>query len=330
MPNQVRDAALVSEARNYKGELLERLFGISAMAAATGKGTKGALALGVLPKGSNVVGVGYGAKVTSGASVEGELAVRVYVRAKVPETALPQTEKVPKSVNGKPTDVITVGDVTIFTRPTKCGVSVGHFSITAGTLGCLVRRRDQSINDRFILSNNHVLANSNIASPGDAILEPGPLDGGNPMDPIAELTDFEPIDFLGANSMDAAIARVLNQGDVDPEILGNIGRVSQPPVQAALYQSVRKHGRTTLHTIGIIMDLAADVNVRFGTRIAAFEDQIAISGVGGAFSDRGDSGSCIVDAVNRNPVALLYAGGLGTTFANPIIPVLDRFDVDIV
>lgn len=330
MPNQVRDAALISEARNYKAELLERLFGISAMAAATGKGTTGAQALGVLPKGSNVVGIGYGAKVTSGAGVEGDLAVRVYVRAKVPENALPQAEKVPTSVNGKPTDVITVGDVTILARPTKCGVSVGHSAITAGTLGCLVRRRGPSINDRFILSNNHVLANSNLASLADPILEPGPLDGGNPLDPIAELTDFEPIDFLGANSMDAAIARVLNPGDVDPEILGNIGRVSQPPVLPALYESVRKHGRTTLHTIGVIMDLAADINVRYGTRLAAFEDQIAISGVGGTFSSGGDSGSCIVDAVQRNPVALLFAGGTGTTFANPIIPVLDRFDVDII
>ncbi len=330
MPNEIRDAALVSEARSYKAELLERLFGISALAAASGKGTKGALALGVLPRGSNVVGIGYGAKVTSGAGVEGELAVRVYVRAKVAESSLPASEKVPKTVNGKSTDVITVGDITPFARPTDCGVSVGHFAITAGTLGCLVRRRAPGINDHFILSNNHVLANTNVASAGDAILEPGPTDGGNPTDPIAELTDFEPLDFFGANSMDAAIARVLNVGDVNPEILGNIGRVAQPPAPAALYESVRKHGRTTRHTIGVIMDLAADVNVRYGTRLAAFEDQIAISGVGGAFSDGGDSGSCIVDAVLRHPVALLFAGGLGTTFANPIIPVLDRFGVDIV
>ena len=328
--NQIRNEALVSEARSYKAELLENLFGVSALAAASGKGTQGALALSVLPQGSNIVGVGYGAKITSGAGVEGDLAVRVYVRAKVSESSLPASEKVPKSVNGKATDVITVGDVTTFARPTECGVSVGHFAITAGTLGCLVRRRVPSINDHFILSNNHVLANTNAGVPGDDILEPGPTDGGNPADPIAQLTDFEPIDFFGANSMDAAIARVLNIGDVNPEILGNIGPVAQPPAPASLYESVRKHGRTTRHTIGVIMDLAADINVRYGTRLAAFEDQIAITGVGGAFSDGGDSGSCIVDAVQRKPVALLFAGGLGTTFANPIIPVLDRFQVDIV
>jgi hypothetical protein len=98
---------------------------------------------------------------------------------------------------------------------------------------------------------------------------------------------------------------------------------------AALYQSVRKHGRTTLHTIGVIMDLAADILVRYDKRVASFRDQIAIIGAGGAFGSGGDSGSLVVDAVTRRPVALLFAGGLGNAFANPIAPVLDRFDVAI-
>lgn len=105
--------------------------------------------------------------------------------------------------------------------------------------------------------------------------------------------------------------------------------MQQPTMPAALYQSVRKHGRTTRHTIGIIMDLAADIRVRFDTNFASFEDQIAAIGAGGQFGSGGDSGSLVVDAVTRRPVALLFAGGLDTTFANPITPVLDRFDVEI-
>ena len=59
--------------------------------------------------------------------------------------------------------------------------------------------------------------------------------------------------------------------------------------------------------------------------------QLAVSGVGGQFSSGGDSGSLVVDAVTRHPVGLLFAGGgLGTTFVNPIGPVLDRFGVEIV
>ena len=50
---------------------------------------------------------------------------------------------------------------------------------------------------------------------------------------------------------------------------------------------------------------------------------------GGPFSAGGDSGSLIVDAVTGQPVALLFAGGLGQTFANPIDPILARFKVEI-
>jgi hypothetical protein len=323
----VVDQNLLGKARRYKSELLARMFAVGSSAARADP------LVSVLPAGSNVVGVGFGAKVTAGAGVSDGPAVRVYVRAKVAASSLSRSESVPQEVNGLPTDVVPVGDVTalgkaLAVRPTPCGVSVGHHAITAGTLGCLVRRRGSEDGDRFILSNNHVLANSNEGKAGDAVLQPGPIDGGDPSDLIAELTDFEPVDFSGPNAMDAAIAKVLDREDVEPEILG-IGRVRQPPIPAALYQSVRKHGRTTLHTVGIVMDLAADINVRFGTRVASFEDQLAVSGVGGEFSSGGDSGSLVVDAVTRRPVALLFAGGLGTTFANPIGPVLDRFGAEI-
>ncbi len=255
----VADQELLETARRYKSELLARMFAVSAS-------TARAEPIGsVLPTRSNVVGVGYGAKVTAGAGFSDGPALRVYVRAKVPAVALPQAEAVPREVNGLPTDVLQVGDVTALTRPTLCGVSVGHYAVTAGTLGCLVERRGpEEDEDRYILSNNHVLANSNEGKVGDPILEPGPIDGGGPDDPIAELIDFEPIDFSGPNAMDAAIARLLDRDDVEPEIL-DIGRVQQPAILAALYQSVCKRGRTTLHTVGVVMGLAADINVAIGT-----------------------------------------------------------------
>ena len=53
-----------------------------------------------------------------------------------------------------PTDVVAVGDVTVFARPVLCGVSVGHVDVTAGTLGCLVRL--EADDAPHILSNNHV------------------------------------------------------------------------------------------------------------------------------------------------------------------------------
>jgi hypothetical protein len=314
--------AYFETARALKNALLERMFGVTSAAAIVGTS---ALASPMLPD-TNILGVGYGAKVTSGAGLD-VLAVRVYVRAKAPRGSLSQNELVPDHLNGVPTDVIPVGDVAAqFPRPVRCGVSCGHVNITAGTLGCLVTKNGT---DQFILSNNHVLADSNSGSIGDDILEPGPLDGGKANPPIAHLSDFEPIDFSGnANSIDAAIAELVNATDVDPEI-DTIGAVQQPPMPAALYQSVRKRGRTTLHTIGVIMDLAADIRVRYGTNIAQFEDQIAVSGVNGAFSAGGDSGSLVVDAVTRRPVALLFAGGTSTTFCNHISNVISRFGITI-
>src|SRR4029079_413086 len=168
------------------------------------------------------------------------------------------------------------------------------------------------------------------ARPADNILEPGLLDGGDPARPIARLTAFQPVDFTGRpNRIDGSIAELINTPDVDPRIT-TIGSITATPVPAALYQSVRKRGRTTLHTLGMVTDLAADVRVRYGSRVAQFNDQIAVTGFNGVFSAGGDSGSLVVDAVTRSPVGLLFAGGGNTTFCNHIEDVLKPFRVSIV
>jgi hypothetical protein len=307
-------------ARAYKTELLECMSGAASFAAFAAREMPSEAS-------SNLLGVGFGMKSTEGASFDG-LALRVYVRTRLPLAMLSSQEIIPPKINGLPTDVIPLGDLRAQARPTHCGVSIGHSAVTAGTLGCLVRRRDDD-GAVYILSNNHVLANCNDAAEGEPILEPGPMDGGDPSRPIAVLTDFERLRFGGPiNYIDAAIARVLDPIHVDSRVL-SIGPVEQPAMAPALFQSVRKHGRTTLHTLGAILDGDADIRIRYGSRLAFFEGQLAISGVGGAFSDGGDSGSLVVDAVTRRPVALLVGGGSGTTFASPIGPVLDRFGIEI-
>jgi hypothetical protein len=298
----------------------------------------------------NVVGIGIGPKVVKGQDVVVGASVQVYVRVKVPARQLKTPFLAPSEFNGLPTDVVEVGDVealqTLSTgqrfglhRPTSCGVSVGHSkNVAVGTLGCLV----QKDNTHYILSNNHVLADCNGATkanavagmPGDGIIQPGVRDGGvKSRDGIAILSDFKDIDFAGQrNDIDAAIAEVGpdTQTIIEPEII-DIGRPQQTTKAASTYQSVRKHGRTTGHTIGIIM--ATDVNLWVGYPCgrAWFEDQILITGIGPtAFALPGDSGSLIVDAVTREPVALLFAGGKSYTFANPIDIVLSHFQVGVV
>ncbi len=69
----------------------------------------------------------------------------VLVRRKLPPVSLRETDFIPREVAGVRTDVFEVGDLrplTVYTerhRPAPGGVSLGHYQITAGTLGCVVR-----------------------------------------------------------------------------------------------------------------------------------------------------------------------------------------------
>lgn len=304
---------------------------VSGVGFSTGAGSgRGATTLPI----GNVIGVGLGARSTESMGVAGEDVVRVYVGSKDALTAT-----VPTHFGDLPTDVVEVGDVMVTAllttgqrfgrhRPSSCGVSVGHPSVTVGTLGCRVKKGGSC----YILSNNHVLADSNLASLGDAILQPGSYDGGkSPADEIAGLTDFQTIRFGGAaNDFDAAIAELNDPTDLESDII-DIGPSGKVPRAAMLYESVRKHGRTTGHTVGVVVDTSVSLWIGYGKQRAWFQDQIAIQGVGAAhFSAGGDSGSLIVDAVDLEPVALLFAGSSsGLTFGNPILPVLNHFKVTI-
>ena len=214
--------------------------------------------------------------------------------------------------------------------PTPCGVSIGHREVTAGTgtLGCLV----DTPGARCILSNNHVLAMSNAASLGDHILQPSPADAStssNTPSRIATLTDFEPLRFGSAvNRMDAAIAALDDVDSAIPDIM-TIGRPANPPVAPFLGQSVVKHGRTTGLTFGSIVDTSFDGNIHYQGSVAYFENQIVVAGHAGVFSERGDSGSLILDTSGPHPVGLLFAGDDSQAIANPIQSVLNRFGATV-
>src|SRR5438309_6164544 len=117
----------------------------------------------------------------------------------------------PNMLDGVPVKTQVTGMLMAFSDPTKrqrpapLGFSVGHPLITAGSIGARVRDATGHI---YVLSNNHVLANSNDANIGDPEYQPGPFDGGGPADQIATLTDFQQITFSTAanNTIDAAIA----------------------------------------------------------------------------------------------------------------------------
>ena len=275
----------------------------------------------------------------------GEAVVRLYLEhpnvAGLPEVL--DGVAVSRQVTGR---IMARSDPTLKLRPAPVGYSVGHPAITAGTIGARVV--NPSTLSVFLLSNNHVLANSNDANLGDPILQPGPFDGGVAADQIATLFAFKAIDFAGGgNTMDAAIAsttlsvlsnstptddgygvpnaQVFNDANSDG-LFDNKNALLNLPVQ--------KFGRTTRLTHGTITGINATLNICyevlfiFCVKQATFVDQVVIEP--GVFSGGGDSGSLIVtDDLNLNPVGLLFAGSETQTIANRIDLVLNHFGVRI-
>jgi hypothetical protein len=219
-------------------------------------------------------------------------------------------------------------------RPLRPGLSVAHPAVSAGTLGGFVR----TASGLAVLSNNHVLAASNAAAVGDAVLQPGPADGGGPGDRVATLAAFERLSVGTANLVDAAVATLDAGVEAEP------GDLPGGPLLAAVPdaldidpdEAVEKVGRTTGHTYGRITAVEIDgVAVQYDEAVYRFDDQIEIEGRVAAFSAAGDSGAVVWRSRDRAPMGLLFAGsetggtaGTGVTFANPMATVLAALGVD--
>ena len=292
----------------------------------------------------NVVGVGAGGKITKG-RLTGTPCIRLYVERKVERRAVPAGLLLPVTIEGFPTDVVETGRFVALParlpvarrrlRPARPGCSMGfRFTgdrvdlVMAGTFGAVV----QADGRRCILSNNHVLADENNLPVGSPVFQPGVLDGGSPArDRIATLTRFIALARDGPNSVDAALAEVLDPRAVRAAFLPKVGRLgSASPVRAVEGMRVHKHGRTTGYTTGRVFDASADVTVRYEMGVLAFEDQVLIQGDRGMFSDSGDSGSVIVDRATKRAAALLFAGSRSYTIANRLSEVLSRLGVAMV
>jgi hypothetical protein len=255
-------------------------------------------------------------------------------------------ELVPKVIDGVATDTLVVGELAALpcpggatsdcSAPIPAGISVGHPAITAGTLGAYVQNQQ---GDYFALSNNHIFAAENTASIGDIVLQPGPGDGGsasNPSHLLGTLFAYEPISFchqvlgcgFGAtNSIDAAIAAVDAEA-VQAENFCGWTPQSTTVTESSLVLNVtqlKKCGRTTGATSGIVRVVNATVDVQMNQGVARFTGQIVTD----YMSAGGDSGSLMVNQQNK-PTALLFAGSDSATVGIPINNVLDRFDVTIV
>jgi hypothetical protein len=222
-------------------------------------------------------------------------------------------------------------------RPLRIGGSIGHYRVTAGTLGCFVRSRADG--EVLILSNNHVLADENRGKIGEVIIKPGTYDHGrNTADAVGKLANFVRLKRAGVNRVDCATASVKEQARYNYSKLTGLGKFAGLGTDVLDEgTSVAKVGRTTGMTHGRVTAFELDnLVVGYDMGDIQFDDQIEIEGAGdGPFSDGGDSGSLIVDGELRG-VALLFAGsdqggadGRGLTYANPLRTVLDQLKVNL-
>jgi hypothetical protein len=221
-------------------------------------------------------------------------------------------------------------------RPLRIGLSVGHYKITAGTLGAFVRLKKGGA--LRVLSNNHVLADEDRGKKGDAILQPGAYDGGkNPGDRIGTLDTAVKLKKTGSNFVDCALAALDPKIKFDAATLTGVGTLSAaaaPPAEEI--DLVEKIGRTTLHTRGRVTAFELDnLVVGYDQGNLRFDGQLEIEGASTEpFSQGGDSGSLIFTSLGREAAGLLFAGGdqggsngKGLTFANPIAAVFDQLKV---
>jgi hypothetical protein len=216
-----------------------------------------------------------------------------------------------------------------------------------GTLGSLVTRGGV----QYILSDNHILARSDGASVGDAIIQPGLIDTATcttaGTTTVANLSQFSNLQAKPTPNIDAAIAQVI-AGKVDPA--GNIiylgattdangvpvpgppqGGTGIPASSVALGRPVAKSGRSTGLTCSTIEATNISTIVSYtvncdgtGTPFSVtYANQIGV--IGGDFSGEGDSGSLIVTQDTASPLALLYAGSDTDTVGNPVADVLNFF-----
>lgn len=220
-----------------------------------------------------------------------------------------------------------------------------------GTLGSLISRGG----NLFILSNNHVLDESDNGTNGQLINQPGPTlcfapnkTVGNlvaPAPSIRPTAGSDPVGCKGStapvcgaapSNVDAAIAAptvgevdttgsILDFGTAGPTSIGDLPPSATPfqglPVGG---QPVAKSGRTSGLTCSTVQSIGGPFRISYfascGGAVAfdaTYQNQIVVNG--GNFIQPGDSGSLLVTSDTARALGLLFASdGQTSSIANPI------------
>lgn len=320
-------------------------------------------------KKTNVVSVGCGYRFKNGKQTS-EIGLIVGVSKKLPVASLFSQDVIPSVLDGVPVDVHETGliqshqeiDPTKKNRPAMPGTSIGHKSITSGTFGCVVKKSGI----KLILSNNHVLANSNDARIGDDIYQPGAFDGGTSADKIGTLFDFVPMIFDGSEGKSpnptCSIAKgVAGAANLVAKVFGRQHRliafntdlfattnkvdcaVAIPLDENEIVEDIVQIGKPigiSEGTLGLdIQKFGRTTSYTTGSILqvnvtvkVSYGTGKVVTFVGqlisGAMSAGGDSGSACLNMQNEL-VGLLYAGSDATTIFNRIQDVFEALSITL-
>ncbi|MGL5150515.1 MAG: trypsin-like serine protease [Clostridium sp.] len=280
-----------------------------------------------------VQGVGYGLKETN--SIQTTIpCIKIMVSEKLPLDKLTSEQIIPRKYKGYHTDIIEVGTIyacsnTSKIRPAVGGISVGIQNVPfAGTLSFETHGYTSSLNETYLLSNNHVISNENTTLKYSSLLQPAQGDGGNPAtDSLAYLVKSIPLLFTTSisnptNYVDCALGLITIPSLITDQIIsiGTIQGIAPPELNLP----IQKSGRTTGYTTGTILSINSTVNVSYVYGTAKFSNQIVTT----TLVSPGDSGSALLDMDNRI-VGLIFAGSSSVGIANDISDVFTFLGIQL-
>jgi endonuclease G, mitochondrial len=242
--------------------------------------------------------------------------IRIHVRDKQPRRKVPRAQLLPSRFEGLRTDVIqgeyvehldtvaVCADRRLKLQSIQPGISIGHARGSAGTLGMLVRGIDGDANTVYVLSADHVLADTDVPSAGDAIIQPGREDGGGANDVVAALTRRSVIfDAAVATYVDDGMRTITNQVAQTPDVIHgfDFAEIGTVLVKAGAVSCVTQ---AEVDGIGLFEGLGPGYHLK----------QVSLDIDDGPIATGGDSGAIWYDPTTSRAVGLHVRGN---AFATP-------------
>jgi len=252
------------------------------------------------------VGVGYREK---GGQLTDEHAIRVYVEHKRPLNEIPAEYRIPTEIAGFKTDVIEKGhDVLVSLENKRVRPLVGGLEISRmqpgvkeayGSICCFVDKRTKTASGAYEITTGYMLTAAHVLEPPGGALNDAVYQA-RPIDLCAEKADIN-------WGNDAGLARLGTNVTCKNDIydVGPIGDIGDP---VRIDQQVRKQGKTTGLTTGIISDLSYSYfNIQVGKQ---FSDLFKFTPLKATepFCDHGDSGGPVFTGrqdIRSNPPVLI-------------------------